>query len=239
MAENKKSFLLYCDLIHTVSKMPKEKAGELFIHILEYVNDLNPKTDDLIINLTFEPIKQQLKRDLKKYESICDRNKINGSKGGRPKKEEPKKPSGLSGNPKKPKKPDTDIDIDIDTDKDIEIIYKLYPSKCPVKNSSTGKSKTDKNKIKKLLVNISKDDLIFTINTYIEECKKSNTYIKNFSTFLNNLPDYEKPIKKEVINDGIERFNVRYVGDPKIYNHSEIEIEKHIELHQTRVNSKS
>jgi len=118
MAENKKSFLLYCDLIHTVSKMPNEKAGELFKHILSYVNDESPTTDDLIIELTFEPIKQQLKRDLQKYYSICERNKTNGGKGGRPKTQtNPKKPTGLFGNPTEPKKPDTDTD----TDKDIII----------------------------------------------------------------------------------------------------------------------
>lgn len=80
MAQQKKSFLLYCDLIHTVSKMPKEKAGELFLHILEYVNDLNPQTDDLIIQLTFEPIKQSLKRDLEKYENIRLKNIENANK---------------------------------------------------------------------------------------------------------------------------------------------------------------
>jgi hypothetical protein len=68
MASGKKSFLLYCDLIHTVEKMPNEKAGELLKHILRYVNDQNPTTNDLIIELTFEPIKQQLKRDLDKWE---------------------------------------------------------------------------------------------------------------------------------------------------------------------------
>lgn len=68
MADNKKSFVLYADLIHTVNKMPNDKAGELLKHILSYVNDEEPETDDLIIQLTFEPIKQQLKRDLKKYE---------------------------------------------------------------------------------------------------------------------------------------------------------------------------
>ena len=68
MAENKKSFVLYADLIHTVTKMPNDKAGQLLKHILSYVNDENPETDDLIIQLTFEPIKQQLKRDLRKYE---------------------------------------------------------------------------------------------------------------------------------------------------------------------------
>lgn len=114
MAEGKKSFVLYSDLIHTVKKMPKEKAGELFLHMLEYVNDLDPKTDDLLIELAFEPIKQQLKRDLEKWEERAERSRKNGSLGGRPKKnpEEPKEtqnnPLGFSGtqtNPDEPRKP--------------------------------------------------------------------------------------------------------------------------------------
>lgn len=68
MAENKKGFLLYADLIHTVRKMPKDKAGELFVTILEYVNDENPVVNDMLVDLVFEPIKRQLKRDLEKYE---------------------------------------------------------------------------------------------------------------------------------------------------------------------------
>lgn len=68
MAENKNSFLLYSDLLHTIEKLPDDKAGAVFKHILKYVNDLNPKTDDLIVNVVFEPIRQQLKRDLKKWE---------------------------------------------------------------------------------------------------------------------------------------------------------------------------
>ena len=82
MAENKKSFILYCDLIHTVSKMPDDKAGQLFKHILSYVNDLNPQTDDLITQLTFEPVKQQLKRDLQKYQAISGERSEDGRLGG-------------------------------------------------------------------------------------------------------------------------------------------------------------
>lgn len=78
MAENKKSFLLYCDLIHTVDKLPNDKAGELFKHILMYVNDKNPNTEDLIIQLAFEPVKQQLKRDLVKYQEIKEKRKKAG-----------------------------------------------------------------------------------------------------------------------------------------------------------------
>jgi len=79
MAEDKKSFLMYCDLIHTILKMPDDKAGLLFKHILKYVNDLNPITDDLIVELTFEPIRQQLKRDLDKYNDV----KIDKSNSGK------------------------------------------------------------------------------------------------------------------------------------------------------------
>ena len=90
--------------------MPKEKAGELFLHILEYVNDKNPITEDLIIQLTFEPIKQSLKRDLQKYENIVERNRNNGKNGGRP-----KNPVGnleTQEKPKEPKKADSDNDND-------------------------------------------------------------------------------------------------------------------------------
>lgn len=81
MAEGKKSFLLYCDLIHTVRKMPDEKAGQLLKHILEYVNDNNPQSDDLLLQLVFEPIKQQLKRDLDKWEVEINRKSNSGKLG--------------------------------------------------------------------------------------------------------------------------------------------------------------
>ncbi len=76
--ENKKSFILYTDLIHTVRKLPNDKAGELFKHILSYVNDENPETNDLIINISFEPIKQQLKRDLAHWEQIITKRSLAG-----------------------------------------------------------------------------------------------------------------------------------------------------------------
>lgn len=81
MAEDKNGFVLYKDLIHSVKKLPKEKAGELFMHILQYVNDENPETEDLLIELAFEPVKQHLKRDLKKYKSKIDKKSESGRIG--------------------------------------------------------------------------------------------------------------------------------------------------------------
>ena len=82
MAEDKKSFVLYADLIHTVKKLPKEKQGELFMTILSYVNDENPLVDDLLVELVFEPIKLQLKRDLVKYETTKERRRELGRLAG-------------------------------------------------------------------------------------------------------------------------------------------------------------
>jgi len=88
MAANKKSFILYCDLIHTVSKLNDEQAGKLFKHILSYVNDEKPVTEDLITNIAFEPVKQALKRDLVKYEELREKNKENARKRWDSKKNE-------------------------------------------------------------------------------------------------------------------------------------------------------
>ena len=78
MAENKSSFLLYRDIIHTVRKLSDNDAGQLFKHILSYVNDENPITDNILVDISFEPIKQALKRDLKRYESIAKKRSIAG-----------------------------------------------------------------------------------------------------------------------------------------------------------------
>jgi uncharacterized phage protein (TIGR02220 family) len=79
MAKDKKSFLLYADLIHTIEKLNDEQAGKLFKHVLRYVNDQHPESDQFT-EVVFEPIKQTLKRDLEKYEGIRQRNSENAKK---------------------------------------------------------------------------------------------------------------------------------------------------------------
>jgi hypothetical protein len=80
MAKDKKSFLLYCDIIHTVEKLDDVQAGKLFKHLLKYVNDQDPTPENPLIEIAFEPIKQSLKRDLIKYEGIRERNSENAKK---------------------------------------------------------------------------------------------------------------------------------------------------------------
>lgn len=82
MAQNKKSFILYADLLATIEKLTDAKAGKLFKTILEYVNDKNPEVTDVLLQIAFEPIKQQLKRDLKDWEAERSKRSEAGKKGG-------------------------------------------------------------------------------------------------------------------------------------------------------------
>lgn len=86
MAKEKKSFILYADQQGVFNQLPDEIAGRLIKHIFAYVNDEQPVTDELIINIAFEPIKQCLKRDLCRWKEYLDKQSVNGKKGGRPKK---------------------------------------------------------------------------------------------------------------------------------------------------------
>jgi len=82
MAEDKKSFVLYTDLIHTVRKLSMEDQAKLFMAILTYVNDEKSEVNSFIVDVVFEPIKHQLKRDLIKYEAIRKKRKEYGRLAG-------------------------------------------------------------------------------------------------------------------------------------------------------------
>jgi len=80
MAENKDSFKLYTDQQGLFNELPDDQAGRLIKLIFSYVNDENPEPEELLLRVAFEPIKRQLKRDLKKYVAKCESNKENALK---------------------------------------------------------------------------------------------------------------------------------------------------------------
>ncbi len=97
---NKNTFLLFKDLLEPVDGLSNEDAGMFIKAILHYQNGGDIPELSPAANVTFVFTKQQLDRSDEYYELICERNRVNGAKGGRPPK--PKKPSGLSGFPEKP-----------------------------------------------------------------------------------------------------------------------------------------
>ena len=74
---------------------------------------------------------------------------------------------------------------------EVDEVYVSYPAKCVIRGTSTGKSVSNKNKIRTLLKSSTKEELLLTIEKYVTDCKSGNVYMKNFTTFLNNLPDYD------------------------------------------------
>lgn len=132
MADGKNTFNLYCDMIGVFEKLTDEKAGQLIKHIFRYVNDQNPETDDIILDLCFEPIKSKLKLDLKRWEAKCLKNAENIKK-----RWESKDTTVLSGIPNDTNVyqaiPNdtiyTDKDKDKDKEKDKDIINKKHSFK--------------------------------------------------------------------------------------------------------------
>jgi len=64
MATDKKSFILYCDLIHEVDHLTNEEKGLLFQHLLEYVNDKNPVLEDRVLLGSWKHIERTTKARL-------------------------------------------------------------------------------------------------------------------------------------------------------------------------------
>lgn len=108
----KNSFIMYYDYGEHFNLLSDNELGVLIRAIYEYEkSEVIPQLDG-VLKMAFSFIKCQLDIDKAKYNTICERNSINGSKGGRPKTEinpkKPKKANGFSENPKKPKKADNE-----------------------------------------------------------------------------------------------------------------------------------
>ncbi len=188
MAKDKKSFVLYVDQRELFDQLDDELAGKLIKHIFSYCADEYPDSEDQLLKLAFTPIKLQLKRDLKKYENIVERNRINGSKGGRPSK--PKKPTGLSGNPNKPKKADND------NDNDINILFDRFWDLYDKKNG-----KYSARKKWKLLKDSERETILTVLPDYVR-WKSERQFRPDPVTFLNQRR-WEDEIPKTKSTDGI------------------------------------
>ena len=200
--EGKKSFILYCDLIHSVEELTDEQSGRLFKIILQYVNDQNPKIEDQILKVAFSPIKLQLKRDLEEWLKTCERNRENGVKGGRPPKTQKtqsvlEKPNKTEPFISKPKKPDNDNDTDNENQNDIknhnDILRKLWYNKMWLESLSM----LWKREIKDILDHLNK----FRLECILKEDYKANEkdakeHFVNWAKY-NPLPDqgyvYKRP----------------------------------------------
>lgn len=84
---DKVSFLIYLEYEEQFNLLTDEQLGQLMRAIMRY-----EKTDEIVeldgmLKMAFSFIKTRLDKDREKYKSKCEKNKQNGARGGRPKKQ--------------------------------------------------------------------------------------------------------------------------------------------------------
>lgn len=116
----KDSFIIYKSFYEPIKALSDKQLGRLFRAIFDYQIDNSTQVGP-DIQMAFAFFKNQMDIDEGRYQMVVERNKLNGSKGGRPNKEEnPQKPVGL----KTPKKADNDYISPLSTNVDIPPLTK-------------------------------------------------------------------------------------------------------------------
>ena len=199
MAQGKKSFLLYCDIQSTIKKLSDENAGKLFKIILSYVNDENPVVDDMLLDLVFEPIKLQLKRDLRRYESIVESRRMAGLASAEKKKQNQQVLTSVDKcqqDATKSTEKDTDTDTVIDIVKDINKENKYTP-----KNQSKKPETFD---FKKSLLSLGVTNQIATDWMTVRKNKKASNTETAFKAIAKQI-DLSGLPANECIRIAVER----------------------------------
>ena len=97
MTEKKTSFVLPTDLLDYLEDFSDDEVGKIFRAILIYTNETEePEFDDRAMKVVFRHIKKYIDSANENYDKKVQANRVNGAKGGRPKKdaeENPKNPT--------------------------------------------------------------------------------------------------------------------------------------------------
>jgi len=198
MAKDKKSFLIYCDIIKSIDHFTNEEKGILFQHLLEYVNDMNPVLTDRLILTAWKPIENQLKRDLQKYESVRKRNSENALK--RWGKKDTKECDRIESDTKSTRNADNDTDND--TDKDISI---------KIDNSNYKKivlSDSQFMEITAMQTKTNFDTVIKYLDEYENHLIRTSEQKKNIKDFKSHFTNW---INRQDIKKVIKHVKQRYV----------------------------
>ena len=188
---NKKSFIMYSNYRKFLSKLPDKDIADLIKAIFcfvegEEVPELSPSAE-----LCFGIISDQIKRDMEKYEKVCERRAIAGRLGGIKTQEKRK------------------MEEEKEEEKDIQANARENGSKTKqmLENSEANASKT-KQMVADNDIAIDKD--IYINNKYISEKKKTykrkrKNYATEFECFWEVYP--RKADKGEAYKKYLTRLN--------------------------------
>jgi hypothetical protein len=110
--EKREAIVIYLDLIHedTLNDLTSEQLGTVFMAALKHGKgeDISGSLDPMS-RLVFRQLRDGIDRAWENYNAICARNRVNGKKGGRPRKVDNRKPTVTDNNPpvtdRNPEKP--------------------------------------------------------------------------------------------------------------------------------------
>lgn len=127
----KESFIIHTDDSECIDALSDEQAGRLFKALLAYSKSgAFPDLSGAEL-MAFLFMKKQLDRDNEKYRETCEKRRLAGAMGGRPKKE---KAIAFFENQEKAEKPDSDNETETETDTDIK-------EECPPAKKACGRYK--------------------------------------------------------------------------------------------------
>ena len=99
---NKDSMIYLFEWDDMCEDLTDEEFGRLIRSVSKYAQTSEKATfSDRMLKSNFKTMTKAIDRFDKKYEAKCEKNRVNGKKGGRPKNESVEKPNGFSENPKK------------------------------------------------------------------------------------------------------------------------------------------
>ena len=156
----KKSFILHTNMRSSVETLSNEDAGLLFKMIFAY-EDGEPIPNNSVTQAFTFGFKPQLDENRKKYEAICERNKTNGQKGGRPPETQKEE------KPKIERKPKT---------KDSDLLFERFWSVYPRKSA--------KAEARKAFSKITEQQLNETILPDLEKRKRSTQWMENDGSYI-------------------------------------------------------
>ncbi len=87
--KEQKSFVLYSDYGDALSLLSDEEAGGLVKAIFALVREEELPELSKAAQVLFCMVRNTLERDLEKYRAVCERNRENGRRGGRPREAGP------------------------------------------------------------------------------------------------------------------------------------------------------
>lgn len=100
--EKREAIVIYLDLIHedTLNDLTSEQLGNVFMAALKHGKgeDISGSLDPMS-RLVFRQLRDGIDRAWENYNAICARNRVNGKKGGRPRKGDNQKPTETDKNP--------------------------------------------------------------------------------------------------------------------------------------------